>query len=1091
MTSNSSRIRLNKLPPTYSHVERFETEFKKYFTNLYQSPPNSFAVTKVNQSRRLISSLTETSLVELCKPDSNTGKFLCVKTITEGYLKSFWTTLVIDKKDNIFILSIVFYPKKERFPIGTLLYIKEPLLRQLPKEIGSSLFIVVHSPTDIVAVTRDHPLEHLICYNWKPNEGHLQLTAEEWVQRGNYYLSRQIYFCAREAFSMVMQLYQLKGQIKNDCFLKLITVYYHLKRYEEVIKLTESYVEYSSSLRDILLRVINEYDIFLILGKARYKLRNYDSALKDFQFYLNCTSQGTYEVKLANDRISESKHVIETVKRLKFEMNRFRFKKLDCGDYFQRVKVVDGKLVTSMDIEKDSIVMITKAVVATINLTKKNPKLLNDDEAFHEAAHNTLVSKIVDLIFRNPNTYMEFFYNLPTGGQPKITQMYCDPSNNKEFICDVDTIREVCLYNAMDISVERYISKSAGHRVKLLGKGIFRFSGHVKHNCEPNTRSQYFNDVLVAYANRDLKMGEEINLSYVYTCYSPEYKMKVLKSRVLTSNSTVRAARSTIRKFSDHVKTARMASNSSRILLNRLPPSVFYLKQYDIEMKKYCTNRNQSPPNSFAVTKDNQSTRLISSLTETSITELCKSDSNTGKLLCVKTIKEGYLNSFWTTLVKDKEDNIFFLSIVYYPKKERFLIGTIMYIKEPRLQQSTKETGYLFVEVYSPTDIVAVTRDHPLEHLVSYNWKSNEGHLQLTGEEWKQRGTYYLSRRMYFWAREALSMAMQHYQSNRQSNNVCFLNLITVYYHLKRYEEVIKLTESYVEYSSSLGEINLRVNIDEYDILLILGKARYKLRNYNFALMHFKDYLKYTSKGTYDVSLANDRVRESTYGIESNDRLKFQMDRYPYKKIECGDYFQRVMVVDGKLVTSMDIEKDSIVMITKAVVTTINFAQKNPKLFNDDETYQELDHNTLVSKIVDLIFRNPKTYMEFFYNLPTGGQPKIIQMYCDPSNNQELICDVDTIREVCLYNAMDIYVERYISKSAGYTVELLGKGIFRFPAHVKHNCEPNTRSQYFNDVLVAYANRDLKMGEEINLSYIYNCYSPENEMKELQSRDIL
>ncbi|GAB6025416.1 hypothetical protein CHUAL_011161 [Chamberlinius hualienensis] len=532
MASNSARIHLNLLPPTSYHVKRFEIEFNKYLTNRKQSPPNSFAVTKVNQSRQLISNLTETSITELCKPDSNTGKFLCVKTMTEGYLNSFWTTLVTDKEDNIFILSIVFYPKKERFPAESIIYIKEPLLRQLHHENGSYLFVLVHSPTDIVAVTRDHPLDHLFRYNWKPNEGHLQLTAEEWEQRGTYYLSRQMYFCAREAFSMVMQLYQSNGQINIDCFLNLITVYYHLKRYEEVIKLTKSYVECSPSFREICLREnINEYDMFLILGKAEYKLRDYESALINFKYYLDSTSKDKYQVKLANDRISESKHVIETGKRLKFEMNRFRFKKLDCGDYFQRVMVVDGKLVTSMDIEKDSIVMITKAVVATINLTKKNPKLLNDDEAFHEAAHNRLVSKIVNLIFRNPKTYMEFFYNLPTGGQPKITQMYCDPSNNQELICDVDTIREVCLYNAMDIYVERYISKSAGYTVELLGKGIFRFPANVKHNCEPNTRSQYFNDVLIAYANRDLKMGEEINLSYVYNNYSQEYKMKVLQSR--------------------------------------------------------------------------------------------------------------------------------------------------------------------------------------------------------------------------------------------------------------------------------------------------------------------------------------------------------------------------------------------------------------------------------------------------------------------------------------------------------------------------------------------------------------------------------
>ncbi|GAB6025418.1 hypothetical protein CHUAL_011163 [Chamberlinius hualienensis] len=532
MASNSSGIHLNLLPPTYSHVKRFETEFKKYFTNRKQSPPNSFAVTKVNQSRQLISNLTETSITELCKSDSNTGKFLCVKTMTEGYLNSFWTTLVIDKEDNIFILSIVYHPKKERFPVESIMYIKEPLLRQLPQENGSFLFVLVHSPTDIVAVTRDHPLEHLVRYNWKSNAGYLQLTAEEWVQRGNYYLSRQKYFCAREAFSMAMQLYQSKGQIKNDCFLNLITVYYHLKRYEEVIKLTESYLEYSSSLREKSLHDnIYEYDIFIVLGKAQYEIRKYDSALKNFKYYLNCTSKGTYEVKLANDRIRESKHGIESDHRLKFEMNCFLFKKLDCGDYFQRVKVVDGKLVTSMDIEKDSIVMITKAVVATINLTKKRKKLFNVDKTYQKVTHNRLVSKIVDLIFRNPNTYMEFFYNLPTGGQPKITQMYCDPSNNQELICDVDTIRDVCLYNAMDIYVEQIIEECAGYRVELLGKGIFKFPAHVKHNCEPNTRSQYFNDVLVAYANRDLKMGEEINLSYVYNCYSPEYQIKVLQSR--------------------------------------------------------------------------------------------------------------------------------------------------------------------------------------------------------------------------------------------------------------------------------------------------------------------------------------------------------------------------------------------------------------------------------------------------------------------------------------------------------------------------------------------------------------------------------
>ncbi|GAB6025413.1 hypothetical protein CHUAL_011158 [Chamberlinius hualienensis] len=534
-----------------------------------------------------------------------------------------------------------------------------------------------------------------------------------------------------------------------------------------------------------------------------------------------------------------------------------------------------------------------------------------------------------------------------------------------------------------------------------------------------------------------------------------------------------------------------MASNSSRIHLNILPPIRFYLKQYDIEFQNYYTNRKQSPPKSFGVTNVNPSRQLLSSLTETSLAELCKSDSNTGKFLCVQIIKDGYFNPFWTTLVLDRENNIYFLSIAYYPKKERFPIGTIVYIKEPRLQQPTKETGFLFVVVHSPTDIVAVTRDHPLDYFVGYNWKSNADHLQLTAEEWEQRGAYYLSRQMYFCAREAFSMVMKLYQSKGQINNVCFLNLITVYYHLKRYEEVVKLTRSYVEYSSSLGEICLRVNIYECDIFLILGKAQYKLRNYESALINFKDYLDCTFKGTNEVKLANDRIGESRHGIETGKRLKFQMGRYPYKKIDCGDYFQRVMVVDGKLVTSMDIEKNSIVMITKAVVTTINLTKKKQKLLNDDEAFHEVTHNTLVSKIVDLIFRNPITYMEYFYNLPTGDQPEITQMYCDPSNNQELICDVDTIREVCLYNAMDIYVERYISKSAGYTVELLGKGIFRFPAHVKHNCEPNTRSQYFNDVLIAYANRDLKMGEEINLSYVYNNYSPEYQIKVLQSRGIV
>ncbi|GAB6022314.1 hypothetical protein CHUAL_006438 [Chamberlinius hualienensis] len=466
----------------------------------------------------------------------------------------------------------------------------------------------------------------------------------------------------------------------------------------------------------------------------------------------------------------------------------------------------------------------------------------------------------------------------------------------------------------------------------------------------------------------------------------------------------------------------------------------------------------------------------IDKLIKISITQLQIEKKAMCKFICVRVIKPGYEVMFWNSVVEDDFGSVCALIVLNYPSEQLFPVGTILLIKEPYLKIGMENIPYIRVDC--PTDIVVVTRDHPLfDGVDTINWAfkfsdiENEQSMRSC-KNWFLRGTYLLKNQEIFRAREALSVAIQmaNFFTEPDLIRSCQYQLTVVYFALGHYEKVIELAEQLMQF----------FKMEEFHIAVLIGRAYYELRKYHPALIWFQRYGTANPDNEWcqkEIRKIRRRIQQQFKGDISFDNLQSATLNFPYTKLDCASYFGNVRVFKSSssakkkmLVAAKNIASGTCILVSKAIAAIVD-PKKTLGFFCDDDNvvFNNRSHQMLVSELAQLLFKNPKTYSKLIFRYPPGPKKKKVRLYCNDLQLEPVV-DIDVIKSICRYNALDIYVN-YDREHLDQN-ETIGCGLFPLPARMNHSCVPNTSCQFYNDVMVLLAVKDILKGEELFLSYI-------------------
>ncbi|GAB6028005.1 hypothetical protein CHUAL_002232 [Chamberlinius hualienensis] len=221
------------------------------------------------------------------------------------------------------------------------------------------------------------------------------------------------------------------------------------------------------------------------------------------------------------------------------------------------------------------------------------------------------------------------------------------------------------------------------------------------------------------------------------------------------------------------------------------------------------------------------------------------------------------------------------------------------------------------------------------------------------------------------------------------------------------------------------------------------------------------------------------RVKEMQTGRILTKRLQLKVAKHPTKEIDCADYTGPVKVVEivGKgrgVVLTEDVSAGTILIISKALAAVLD-SQKTMGLQLDPNKTVDFNRNRseIVSKIAQLMHKNPKTIAPIVYDLSDGKTPleTEVKFFCDPETKSEPICDVERIKNICTCNNFAIDYEK------DGKFQSSGAGLFLFPSYLNHSCIPNVTRNFYNDIMVIRADKALKSGDELCTNYVSVTYS--------------
>ncbi|GAB6022796.1 hypothetical protein CHUAL_006894 [Chamberlinius hualienensis] len=489
----------------------------------------------IQASKKAFNQLIRVSIADLKLELSALGSYVILRVIEKGYSLTGWHTVVEDHSNEVCGFSVYNYPSNELFAVGTVVIVKEPYFKIAAS--GDS-FIRCDCPTDIIVLKESHPLYYLTdeidwIHDLDEFEEDLVMkfpvpkSAEGWRDRGNTLYKKLDFVSAREAYLLGLKKCKDKNSTWKFLKLNIAEAFLKLGYHESAI----------SACAEVLLEFPYEKKALFRTGKAHYNLRQYNDAYNYFEKICKLfpnISEGKTELEKTTIRLEEQKGNVN-IARLVELSKADPLNKLECADYIGPVKIVEipGKgrgVVLTEDVEKDTLLIVSKAFASVLNpLETVGVEVLTNDTVILKC-NTVVVAEISEKLMKNPKTYGPQVFDLSTGIHPKKeVQFFCDSNTKQEPICDVEILKKICRCNTIANCMPTPFGTK--HNKLISGASLHIFLSYINHSCIPNIRFLCTNNVILCYSARELKSGEEIEISYVSLNASYKERQEMQRQR--------------------------------------------------------------------------------------------------------------------------------------------------------------------------------------------------------------------------------------------------------------------------------------------------------------------------------------------------------------------------------------------------------------------------------------------------------------------------------------------------------------------------------------------------------------------------------
>ena len=487
------------------------------------------------------------------------------------------------------------------------------------------------------------------------------------------------------------------------------------------------------------------------------------------------------------------------------------------------------------------------------------------------------------------------------------------------------------------------------------------------------------------------------------------------------------------------------------------------LSSYKIQSKKCKDESNKSGcsmRSNFMYSKQNSCLKDINDLEPIHLKDMKVNSIHHGRYLECKTIAEPFYVAGMHLLVEDTHGDIENVCLYDYNFKSyeidpNDLIpqGTKILIKEPNLKLFTNTKTEFGIRIDSPTDIII--REPVDQDKLSVEQSIKDGNSQF------QKQNFHLSIVSY-------------------TNAILKSNKTNVRALLNRAQAYIKLEKNYLGFKDA--ELAAQLEISNEKAYFRMGRAAYQMHEFDKAKSHFEKCLtlnQENKEAKLELQKSNQRLAETRTG---NYDFKSLLEQYLSKEthfFDIADYRSAKMaVVDipnkcKGVIANEFIKKGELLVVCKAI--SASFKLKNTENFTikTDLIRKRITNNDQCENFSNIVYRmqsDPGVAKEV-YSLFAGPE------YERNENAKETLIDVTRISAIQRFNAFTV-------KNAFECVEprsdnsfVVESGLWVFPAMLNHSCISDTVILFLGDIMILYAKRDLKKGEEITNRYFQGDYA--------------
>ncbi|GAB6020982.1 hypothetical protein CHUAL_003623 [Chamberlinius hualienensis] len=439
---------------------------------------------------------------------------------------------------------------------------------------------------------------------------------------------------------------------------------------------------------------------------------------------------------------------------------------------------------------------------------------------------------------------------------------------------------------------------------------------------------------------------------------------------------------------------------------------------------------------------------------------------NLNRCVILRILADGMTDDGLITVVEDTKGTSCALLAYNYTSYDVFEIGTVLVIKEPYFRMAMKRFPYIKCD--SSTDIIMAKNYNSISSLTDrIVWKNDlsriyESPVQqypvpASAEEWNARGELFCIKSLWNYCLEACEFGIQKTESQKTDIwRKLKINIATAYLAMEYNEKAVIEAKEILQHFPQ----------DE-DALRIAGICYFRFRQYYEAcqtLEKCKD-----KSALTDLYLAVYCGNDELGAIDVKWLRDFSL-YYPNIGIECGEYCHpalcRVEIPHkgNGMWSTTDIERGTLLISSKALAHV--FKSKGNSM-----NYDKL-RNDLISTLMQLIIRNPRTFEYFLSQLTAGDDyPNSTDGLFTREYSDEIIGDIELVKAICTHN--EIILGYYDDPPSDDCWAKFGRGLglFLTPSFLNHSCIPNVYTRFCNDVVLIFAGRTISKNEEILMSY--------------------